>query len=105
MWFVHSDGRLVGLTYDRANAAIGWHDHTIGGTSAHATITVSDFANIAVGTTLILTKSDGTTVTFTSEAVGSSSPSSSLTTFSVFVGVLVSFFLFPLRASSNFGVM
>jgi len=78
LWFVHSDGRLVGLTYDRANAAIGWHDHTIGGTSAHATITVSDFANIAVGTTLTLTKSDGTTVTFTSEAVGSSSPSSSL---------------------------
>ena len=78
LWFVHSDGRLVGLTYDRANAAIGWHDHTIGGTSAHATITVSDFANIAVGTTLILTKSDGTTVTFTSEAAGSSSPSSSL---------------------------
>ena len=77
LWFVHSDGRLVGLTYDRANAAIGWHDHTIGGTSAHATITVSDYANIAVGTTLILTKSDGTTVTFTSEAVGSSAPSSS----------------------------
>ncbi len=78
LWFVHSDGRLVGLTYDRANAAIGWHDHTIGGTSAHATITVSDYANIAVGTTLVLTKSDGTTVTFTSEAVSSSSPSSSL---------------------------
>ena len=78
LWFVHSDGRLVGLTYDRANAAIGWHDHTIGGTSAHATITVSDYANIAVGTTLVLTKSDGTTVTFTSEAVGSSDPASSL---------------------------
>ena len=31
LWFVHTDGRLVGLTYDRANAAIGWHDHAIGG--------------------------------------------------------------------------
>ena len=50
LWFVHTDGRLIGLTYDRANNAVGWHDHTIGGTSAHATVTVSDFANIAVGT-------------------------------------------------------
>jgi len=31
IWFVHSDGRLIGLTYDRANAAVGWHDHDIGG--------------------------------------------------------------------------
>ena len=31
VWFVHSDGRLIGLTYDRANAAVGWHDHDIGG--------------------------------------------------------------------------
>ena len=78
LWFVHTDGRLIGLTYDRANNAVGWHDHTIGGTSAHATVTVSDFANIAVGTTLTFTKSDGTTVTFTSEAAGSSAPSSLL---------------------------
>ena len=41
------------------------------------TITVTDYANIAVGTTLILTKADGTTVTFTSEASSGSSPSSS----------------------------
>ena len=78
VWFVHDDGRLIGLTYDRANGAVGWHEHPISGTSAHATITVSDFANIAVGTTLVLTKSDGTTVTFTSEAAGSSAPSSTL---------------------------
>ena len=78
LWFVHTDGRLVGLTYDRANAAVGWHDHNIGGTSAHATITVSDYANIATGTTLVLTKSNGETVTFTSEAAGASSPSSAL---------------------------
>ena len=39
VWFVHSDGRLVGLTYDRANAAIGWHDHDIGGNGVVESIT------------------------------------------------------------------
>ena len=39
VWFVHSDGRLVGLTYDRANAAIGWHDHSIGGNGVVESIT------------------------------------------------------------------
>jgi len=39
VWFVHSDGRLVGLTYDRANAAIGWHDHSIGGSGVVESIT------------------------------------------------------------------
>jgi len=39
LWFVHSDGRLVGLTYDRANAAIGWHDHTIGGSGVVESVT------------------------------------------------------------------
>tara|TARA_R100000353_G_scaffold175968_1_gene148042 strand:+ start:1917 stop:2822 length:906 start_codon:yes stop_codon:yes gene_type:complete len=42
------------------------------------TITVTDFANIAVGTTIQLTNTKGETITFTSEAVGSSSPSTSL---------------------------
>jgi len=78
LWFVHNDGRLVGLTYDRANAAIGWHDHAIGGFTAHAKVTVTDYANIATGTTLKLTKSDGTSVTFTSEALGSGAPASTL---------------------------
>ncbi len=77
LWFVHTDGTLVGLTYDRANGAVGWHQHVLGGVSANCTITVSDYANIAVGTTLTFTKSDGTTVTFTSEAAGSSDPASS----------------------------
>lgn len=39
LWFVHSDGRLVGLTYDRANAAIAWHDHDIGGTGIVESVT------------------------------------------------------------------
>ena len=34
IWFVHTDGRLIGLTYDRANGAVGWHTHTLGGTDA-----------------------------------------------------------------------
>lgn len=39
LWFVHSDGGLIGLTYDRANAAIGWHDHNIGGSGVVESIT------------------------------------------------------------------
>jgi len=78
LWFVSADGLLVGLTYDRANGTVAWHKHTLGGRSGSATITVTDYANIAVGTTIVLTKSDGTSVTFTSESAGSSSPSSSL---------------------------
>ena len=78
LWFVHTDGRLIGLTYDRANATVGWHEHKMGGRFGDATITVTDYGNIETGTTITLTKSDGTTVTFTSEAAGSSSPSSSL---------------------------
>ena len=39
VWFVHSDGRLIGLTYDRANAAVGWHDHDIGGDGIVESIT------------------------------------------------------------------
>jgi len=74
LWFVHADGRLIGLTYDRANGAIGWHEHIVGGKFGEATVTVADYANIAVGSTITLTKSDGTSVTFTSEAAGSSDP-------------------------------
>lgn len=39
LWFVHSDGRLIGLTYDRANAAIGWHTHSLGGSGVVESIT------------------------------------------------------------------
>ena len=41
-----------------------------------ATITVSDYANIAVGTELTFTDNNGTVITLQSEAAGSSSPSS-----------------------------
>ena len=39
LWFVHTDGRLIGLTYDRANAAIGWHTHSVGGSGIVESIT------------------------------------------------------------------
>ena len=39
LWFVHTDGRLIGLTYDRANGAVGWHTHPLGGTATVESIT------------------------------------------------------------------
>jgi hypothetical protein len=39
LWFVHTDGRLIGLTYDRANATIGWHEHSLGGDGVVESIT------------------------------------------------------------------
>jgi hypothetical protein len=39
IWFVRNDGELVGLTYDRANAAIGWHTHQIGGSGFVESVT------------------------------------------------------------------
>ncbi len=39
VWFVHTDGRLIGLTYDRANNAVGWHTHPLGGTATVESIT------------------------------------------------------------------
>ena len=34
VWMARSDGKLVGMTYERAQDVIGWHQHTIGGTDA-----------------------------------------------------------------------
>jgi hypothetical protein len=74
-WVVLNDGTLAALTYDHRSNVIAWHTHTLGGVSGSATITVTDYANIAVGTTIVITKSDGNTVTFTSEASSGSAPS------------------------------
>ena len=75
IWAVRNDGLLIGMTYRRDENVVAWHQHKIGGVSGAATVTVTDFANIAVGTTIKLTKSDGETITFTSEAVSGSAPS------------------------------
>ena len=77
IWAVRADGQLCGLTYRREEDVVAWHRHVIGGQAGSCTVTVSDYANIAVGTRLVLTKSNGEKVTFTSEAAGASSPASS----------------------------
>ena len=77
LWCVRSDGTLLGFTYARAEEVVGWHKHILGGVFGEATITVSDYGNIATGTTITITKSDGSSVTFTSEAAGGTSPSES----------------------------
>ena len=66
LWCVRADGELAALTYQREQEVVAWHRHIFGGRFGAATITVSDYANIATGSRLLLTKSDGTTVTFTS---------------------------------------
>ena len=63
---VRGDGELVGLTYQREQQVTAWHRHIFGGRFGNATITVTDYANIANGTRIVLTKADGTTTTFTS---------------------------------------
>ena len=66
VYAVRGDGELVGLTYQREQQVTAWHRHIFGGRFGNATITVTDFANIANGTRIVLTKADGTTTTFTS---------------------------------------
>ena len=63
---VRGDGELVGLTYQREQQVTAWHRHIFGGRFGNATVTVTDYANIANGTRIVLTKADGTTTTFTS---------------------------------------
>jgi hypothetical protein len=69
---------LAALTYQRSENVVSWSRHKIGGHFAEATVTVTDYSNISTGTRLILTKSDGTTVTFTSEAAGGTAPDETL---------------------------
>ena len=66
IYATREDGELVGLTYQREQQVTAWHRHIFGGRFGNATITVTDFANIANGTRIVLTKADGTTTTFTS---------------------------------------
>ena len=66
IWGVRGDGELIGLTYQREQQVTAWHRHIFGGRFGQATITVTDYANIANGTRIVLKKADGTTTTFTS---------------------------------------
>ena len=72
LWIRRGDGQLIGFTYYRAQEVLAWHQHTLAGYSGAATVTVTDYSNIATGATLKLTKSDGSTVTFTCQGPGSS---------------------------------
>jgi len=74
VWGVRADGVLLGMTYRREEQVVAWHTHKIGGVSGNCTVTVTDYANIATGTTLTLTKSDGTEVVFTCQGAGDSTP-------------------------------
>ena len=65
-WAVREDGAVLGMTYQRQEDVIAWHKHIIGGKGTSCVITVSDYANITSGSNFIVTKRDGTTVTFTS---------------------------------------
>jgi hypothetical protein len=75
IWCTLTNGLLVGMTYRREEQVVAWHEHVLGGRFGDATIAVTDYANIAVGTTIKLTKSDGETITFISEEAGASDPS------------------------------
>ena len=66
IWLVRGDGELIGFTYQREQQVTAWHRHIFGGKFVEATITVTDFANIADNTKIVLTKSDGTSTTFNS---------------------------------------
>ena len=121
VWCVLTNGKMVGMTYQREQKVVGWHEHEIGGTftgthesydsltyshglvesvctiptdadedelwvvvkrtipdtQATCTITVSDYANIAVGTELTLDLQDGTTITLEFETSSGDAPSSS----------------------------
>ena len=66
IWLVRGDGELIGFTYQREQQVTAWHRHIFGGKFGEATITVTDFANIADNTKIVLTKSDGTSTAFNS---------------------------------------
>ena len=66
IWGVRNDGELIGLTYQREQQVTAWHRQIFGGRFGNATVTVTDYANIANGTRIVLKKADGTTTTFTS---------------------------------------
>ena len=74
LWCVREDGELAGLTYQRSENVVAWHRQIFGGHFGEATVTVTDYANIAAGTTIIITKSDDTTVTFTCQGAGTGTP-------------------------------
>ncbi len=66
VWALLEDGGLRCMTYEREQDVVAWHRHIPGGIFGSCTVTVTDYANIANNSKLVLTKSDGTTTTFNS---------------------------------------
>jgi len=78
VWCLRADGTLLGMTYRREEQVVAWHKHVIGGVFGTTTVTVGSITSSFVGKTVTLTKGDGTSVTFTADALGASSASSTL---------------------------
>lgn len=78
VWCLRSDGVLLGMTYRREEQVVAWHKHLLGGVLGTTTVTVGSITSSFVGKTVTLTKGDGTSVTFTADALGASSASSTL---------------------------
>tara|TARA_A100001515_G_scaffold133539_2_gene122831 strand:- start:132 stop:2513 length:2382 start_codon:yes stop_codon:yes gene_type:complete len=78
VWCLRGDGVLLGMTYRREEQVVAWHKHLLGGVLGTTTVTVGSVTSSFVGKTVTLTKGDGTSVTFTADALGASSASSTL---------------------------
>ena len=78
VWCLRSDGVLLGMTYRREEQVVAWHKHLLGGVLGTTKVTVGSITSSFVGKTVTLTKGDGTSVTFTADAIGASSASSAL---------------------------
>ena len=78
VWCVRADGALLGMTYRREEQVVAWHKHFIGGVFGTTTVQVGSITAGFVGRTVTLTKGDGSSVTFTADALGAASPSSAL---------------------------
>jgi len=78
VWCLRADGTLLGMTYRREEQVVAWHKHVIGGVFGTTTVTLGSITSSFPGKTVTLTKGDGTSVTFTADALGASSASSTL---------------------------
>ena len=72
-FFIKSEGGV-----EKRSGTQNWHTFTNTYTKPTCTITVTDFANIVVGTVITLTLNDGTEITLTSETSSSNAPSNSV---------------------------
>ena len=72
--FVNTDGTIGVFHAVRAEKLAGWTQWVSTPQQATCTITVTDYANIATGAIISLTKNDGTIVNFTCQGAGTGTP-------------------------------